>query len=143
MTVNYNDPPEPPGRSTEPRRDRASTAPATAPAIGNDDVTFDATVSDDDGDNDLTTRFIILNSAGTTVYDSSTAGTSVVPATTPPRNSPWPAPVMQALQAGGSTTEYTYHWYAMVTDNNGLTSSMPSDECYFTYNPQRPDRARP
>ena len=45
---------------------------------------------------------------------------------------------MQALQAGGATTQYTYHWYALVTDDNGLTSSMPSDECYFTYNPNGP-----
>jgi hypothetical protein len=38
----------------------------------------------------------------------------------------------------GGTSEYTYHWYALVTDEFSLTSKQPTDNCYFTYNPNGP-----
>ena len=137
MTVNYNDPPGHPDRTTSPGGS-CQYSPATAPVIGNDDVNFYAVAGDDDGDNSLTTRFLILNSAGTTVYDSNAKGTSVTTGDNATAKLPLLRSVMQGLQSGGSTTAYTYHWYALVTDNAGLTSTMPSDECYFTYDPTGP-----
>ena len=137
MTVNYNDPPDHPSRSTDPGGS-CQYSPATATAIGNDDVKFAATVSDDDPDSSFTTRFIILNSAGKTVYDSNTDGTPVPTGNHATAYLTLSRPVMQGLQTGGATTEYAYHWYAMVTDQAGLTNSMPTDECYFTYNPNGP-----
>ena len=137
MTVNYNDPPGHPDRTTSPGGS-CQYSPASAPLIGNDDVHFYAVAGDDDGDNSLTTRFLILNSTGTTVYDSSAKGTSVTTGDNATAQLTLTRSVMQALQSGGTTTAYTYHWYALVTDNAGLTSTMPSDECYFTYNPTGP-----
>jgi hypothetical protein len=137
MTVYYNDPPNHPGRSTSPGGSCQYTH-ATGPVIGNDDVIFYAGASDDDGDNGLTTRFLILNSAGNTVYDSTAQNTSVQTGDNTTAHLTLPRSVMQGLQTGGSTTAYTYHWYALVTDNAGLTSTMPSDECYFTYDPTAP-----
>lgn len=138
MTVYYNDPPNrPASRSTSPGGS-CQTSASNAPVIGNDAVTFSAYVSDDDGDNSLTTRFIILSSSGSTVYDSSVQGTSVQTGNKATASLPLVRSVMQNLQPNGTTTAYTYHWYAMTTDDNGLTNSMPSTECYFTYNPMAP-----
>jgi len=138
LTVYYNDPPNrPSGRTTNPGGSCQYSA-GTAPVIGNDDVTFSADVSDDDGDNNLTTRFIILNSDGSTAYDSSVQGTSFKSGNNATAPLTLTRSVMQGLHSGGATTAYTYHWYAMTTDDNGLTNTMPSDECYFTYNPVGP-----
>jgi hypothetical protein len=139
MTVYYNDPPGHPNRTTSPGGSCQYSA-STAPVIGNDDVTFYADVSDDDGDNSLTTEFLILNSSGSTVYDSNAQGTSPTDGDNSTAQLTLTRSQMQALQTGGSTTAYTYHWYALVTDNANLTSTMPSDECYFTYNPNGPSQ---
>ncbi len=138
MSVTYNDPPNSPyGRATSPGGSCQFSA-SSAPTIGNDDVTFSATVSDNDKDNQLTTRFLILNSSGSTVYDSKTAGSSVVTGDDTTARLTLARSVMQGLSSGGSTTEYTYHWYAITTDNNGLNSPTPPDDCYFKYNPLGP-----
>jgi hypothetical protein len=138
MSVTYNDPPNrPSGRATSPGGSCQYSA-SSAPVIGNDDVTFSASVSDNDGDNQLTNRFIILNSSGTTVYDSKTAGTSVVTGNKTTARLILNRSVMQGLQTGGSTTEFTYHWYVLTTDNNGLSSTAPADDCYIKYNPLGP-----
>jgi hypothetical protein len=137
LSVVYNYPPNKPDRSTSPGG-ACYYGASGAPVIGNDDVTFNATASDNDGDNDLTTRFIILNSGGSTVYDSSSKGTNVVTGDNATAELLLSRSVMQSLQSGGTTTEYTYHWYAIVTDDFGLSSPAPADECYFTYNPLGP-----
>ena len=46
--------------------------------------------------------------------------------------------IMQGLQSGGNSTEFTYHWYAITTDDNGLNSNNPADDCYIKYNPLGP-----
>ena len=137
MTVYYNDPPNKPDRTSNPGGD-CYYSPTGAPVIGNDDVTLSAAVSDNDGDNNLTTRFLILNSAGSTVYDSSAQGTSAKTGNNATAQLTLTRSQMQRLQPGGNNTAYTYHWYAMTTDDNGLTNPMPADECYFTYNPLGP-----
>jgi len=138
MSVTYNDPPNrPSGRATSPGGSCQYSA-SGAPVIGNDDVTFSASVSDNDGDNQLTNRFIILNSSGTTVYDSKTAGTSVVTGNKTTARLILTRSVMQGLQTGGDTTEFTYHWYVITTDNNNLSSKAPADDCYMKYNPLGP-----
>jgi hypothetical protein len=138
MSVTYNDPPNnPTSRATSPGGACQYSA-SGAPVIGNDDVTFSAYVSDNDGDNSLTNRFIILNSAGSTVYDSKTAGTSVVTGNKTTARLILTRSVMQGLQAGGNSAEFTYHWYVITTDNNGLNSSNPADDCYIKYNPLGP-----
>ncbi|MGH3231306.1 MAG: LamG-like jellyroll fold domain-containing protein, partial [Streptosporangiaceae bacterium] len=138
MTVYYDDIPNHPVRSTSPGGSCQYSA-ATAPAIGNDDVTFYAGVSDDVKNDSLTTRFLILNSTGTTVYDSQAHNTSVATGNNATAPLTLNRSAMQGLQSGGSTTAYTYHWYAMTTTTgSGLTNTMPADECYFTYNPNGP-----
>jgi hypothetical protein len=138
LRVTYNDPPNrPSARATSPGGSCQYTA-GKAPVIGNDDVTFSAYADDDDGDTSLTTRFIILNSAGATVYDSKAQGTSFNTSHDQTAYLLLGRDQMKALQPNGDTTAYTYHWYAMTTDEAGLTNSMPSDECYFTYNPLAP-----
>jgi hypothetical protein len=138
MSVTYNDPPNAPyGRATSPGGSCQFSA-STEPTIGNDDVTFSATVSDNDTDNQLTTRFVILNSAGGTVYDSKTAGTSVVTGNKTSARLTLTRSVMQGLSPGGSTAAFTYHWYAITTDNNNLTGPAPVGNCYFKYNPLGP-----
>jgi hypothetical protein len=135
MTVYYDDPPNHPGRSTSPGGSCQYPA-SNAPIIGNDDVTFYAAVSDDSDDNNLTTRFLILNASGGTVYDSSTQDTSVTTGNNATAQLTLTRAEMQGL--GGGSTAATYHWYAMTTNEDGLTNSMPADECYFTYNPAGP-----
>jgi hypothetical protein len=138
MSVTYNDPPNnPTSRATSPGGACQYSA-SGAPVIGNDDVTFSAYVSDNDGDNSLTNRFIILNSSGTTVYDSKTAGTSDVTGNKTTARLILNRQTMQGLQAGGTTTEFTYHWYVITTDNNSLNSNNPADDCYIKYNPLGP-----
>jgi Concanavalin A-like lectin/glucanases superfamily len=137
-STQYNDPPNnPTARATSPGGSCQYSASA-APVIGNDDVTFSAAVSDNDGDNSLTTRFLILNSSGSTVYDTKTAGTSVVTGNKTTARLILARSVMQGLQSGGNSTEFTYHWYAITTDDNGLNSNTPADDCYFKYNPLGP-----
>ncbi len=138
MSVTYNDPPNnPTSRATSPGGACQYSA-SGAPVIGNDDVTFSAYVSDNDGDNSLTNRFIILNSSGSTVYDSKTAGTSVVTGNKTTARLILNRSKMQGLQAGGNTSQFTYHWYVITTDNNGLNSNNPADDCYIKYNPLGP-----
>jgi Concanavalin A-like lectin/glucanases superfamily len=137
LSVQYNDPPNKPDRSTSPGG-ACYYGASGAPVIGDDDVTFSASASDNDGDNDLTTRFIILNASGSTAYDSSSAGTNVATGDKALAKLTLTRAVMQALNTDGSTKEYTYHWYAIVTDSVGLTNPTPADECYFTYNPLGP-----
>jgi len=138
MSVTYNDPPNnPTARATSPGGSCQYSA-SSAPVIGNDDVTFSAAVSDNDGDNHLTTRFLVLSSSGSTVYDTKTAGTSVVTGNKTTARLILARSIMQGLQTGGNSTEFTYHWYAITTDDNGLNSSTPADDCYFKYNPLGP-----
>ena len=142
LTIKYNDPPgKPTARSTNPGGPCQYSA-SDGPVIGNDDVTLSATVGDSDSDA-LTTRFVVLNSDGSTAYDSA-AQTPSQSVGTGASRTPQPAPlllhssVIQGWHSDGKTKEYTYHWYAISTDANGLSSPMPADDCYFTYNPQGP-----
>jgi hypothetical protein len=137
LSAVYNYPPNKPDRTTSPGG-ACYYGASGAPVIGNDDVTFNASASDNDGDNDLTTRFIILNANGSTAYDSAAKGTSVTTGDNGLAELPLTRSVMQSLNSGGTTQEFTYHWYAIVTDDFGLSSPAPADECYFTYNPLGP-----
>jgi hypothetical protein len=137
LSVVYNYPPGQPTRSTSPGGACFFSA-SGAPVIGNDDVTFNAVAYDNDGDSNLTTRFIIINSSGATVYDSASKGTNVVTGDHATAELLLSRSVMQGLQTGGTTTQYTYHWYALVTDEFGLSSATPVSDCYFTYNPLGP-----
>lgn len=137
LSVTYNYPPNKPGRSTSPGG-ACYYGPSGAPVIGNDDLTFNASVADNDGDNNLTTRFIIINSDGSTAYDSAAKGTNVVTGDNSVAPLLLTRSVMQGLHTDGATKAYTYHWYAITTDDFGLSSPSPADECYFTYNPLGP-----
>ena len=138
LSVTYNDPPNAPKQRATSPGGSCQFSPSTEPVIGNDDVTFSAVPTDNDGDNNLTTRFVILNSAGHVVYDSQTAGTSSVDGDNTPARLPVPRSVMRNLSPGGATTVIEYHWYAITTDDNGLTGPRPAGDCYFKYNPQGP-----
>jgi hypothetical protein len=136
LSVTYNDPPNnPTARSSSPGGSCKYSA-SIAPTIGNDDVTLFATASDDDGDNSLTTRFLVLNSSGTVVYDSSTKGTSFTGGNNAAAHLLLTRADFQGFSGDGQ--QHTYHWYAITTDDNGLTSKTPADDCYFKYNPAAP-----
>lgn len=134
LSVIYNYPPNKPDRTSSPGGDCYYSATG-APVIGNDSVTFSASASDNDGDNNLTTEFIILNSTGAPVYDTAQTNpvTNVVTGNNATANLNLSQATMQGLTAGA-----TYHWYALTTDDFGLTSKQPTDYCYFTYNPAAP-----
>ncbi len=112
----------------------SSTAPSI---IGNDDVTISAKASDRDGDNSLTTRFIIYNSDGTTAYDSSAKSTSPVTGDNATASLVLLRSVIQAFHSDGATKAYTYHVKADTEDEFSLTSGF-TGYCYFSYNPLGP-----
>lgn len=141
LTIHYNDPPgKPTARSTNPGGACQYSA-SDGPVIGNDDVTLSASVGDPDTDA-LTTRFVVLNSDGSTAYDSAAQTPSQSVATGSGKSATAPLTLKRATVQGwhsdGTTKEYTYHWYAISTDVNGLSSPKPADDCYFTYNPLGP-----
>lgn len=133
MTTRYDLPPAKPDRSTSPGGN-CSYGAAGAPTIGLDDVTFYATAFDADGDNHLTTEFIILNAAGSIVYDSNTEGTSVKTGD----NQTASLKISHMQMASFNSGQATYRWYALVSDSASNTSPKPTDYCYFIYNPNGP-----
>jgi len=142
LTIHYNDPPgKPVKRSTDPGGACQYSA-SDAPVIGNDDVTLSAAVGDPDTDA-LTTRFVVLNSDGSTAYDSAAQTPSQSVPTGSGKSATAYLPLSRTVikswhPTDGATKEYTYHWYAISTDVNQLSSPQPADDCYFTYNPQGP-----
>jgi hypothetical protein len=137
LAVTYDDPPNAPASLATSPGGNCQASAASAPVIGNDDVTFSAEASDNTADNSLSTRFVILNAAGATVYDSSAAGTSVVTGNKTTARLILARSVMRGLSPGGATTEVTYHWHAVTTNPNDLTGPT-SGTCYFSYNPLGP-----
>lgn len=131
MSVTYNDPPNrPTARSSSPGGSCKYSA-SDAPTIGNDEVALSATASDDDGDNSLATKFYLKDSTGTTVFTTTdTVGNNDVAHALVTRDD------FQSFNGDGQ--EHTYHWYAVSTDDAGLSSTNPSDDCYFKYNPAAP-----
>ncbi|HEY1919621.1 MAG TPA: LamG domain-containing protein [Streptosporangiaceae bacterium] len=135
MTVTYADPPnQPTSLSTSPGGSCQTNA-ATPAQIGDDSVIFNAYVSDNTPDTPLSTRFIIYNAAGTTVYDSATQNSSFSSGNDTTAQLPLSQAQMQSL----TTPADTYHWHAVTTNDDNLTSSA-SQTCYFTYNPNGPPR---
>lgn len=112
----------------------SSTTPSV---IGNDDVTISAKASDRDGDNSLTTRFIVYNSDGTVAYDTSAKGTSPVTGNNATAPITLLRSVIQAFHTDGATKAYTYHVKADTEDEFSLTSGF-TGYCYFSYNPLGP-----
>jgi hypothetical protein len=132
MTTTYTVPPAEPDRSTSPGGP-CYTSATGAPVIGYDDVTFYATAYDAILDNNLTVRYVIVDpNTGTVVYDSKQLHTSVVTGDGSTAGLVLPRTQMAGLNGGG---EYTDYWYATVTNSAKQTSALPSDYCYFTYNP--------
>jgi Laminin G domain len=137
MTVTYADPPNQPRSLSTSPGGSCQTNSSTPAQIGNDSVTFNAYVSDDTPDTPLSTRFIIYNSAGTSVYDSAAQNSSFSSGNDTNAELSLTQAQMQGLQSGGVTTAYTYHWHAVTTNDDNLGSSN-SPTCYFTYNPTGP-----
>jgi hypothetical protein len=135
MSVTYADPPNQPSSLSTSPGGTCQTNSNDATQIGNDDVEFDAYVSDNTQDTPLSTRYLIYNSAGTTVYDSSAEGTSYSSGNKTTAELPLSRTIMQGLLTGGAAT--TFHWH-VVTTNDDSESSSNSETCYFTYNPNGP-----
>jgi hypothetical protein len=137
MTVTYADPPNQPDSLSTSPGESCQTSSSTPAQIGDDSVTFNAYVSDNTPDTPLSTRFIIYNSTGTTVYDSATQNSSFSSGNDTIAQLPLTQAQMQNLQTGGNTTAFTYHWHAVTTNDDNLPSSN-SQTCYFSYNPNGP-----
>jgi hypothetical protein len=132
LSVTYNDPPNKPGARSSSPGGSCQYPASDAPVIGDDDVTLYATASDDDGDNGLNTEFYLLSSSGSTVFTATdTTGDNDLADAVITRAD------FQAY-SNNDGQEHTYHWYAITTDGNGLSSPAPADDCYFTYNPAAP-----
>ena len=134
ISTEYNYTPSTPSGLTANGACGSSTTPSV---IGNDDVTISAKASDTDGDNSLTTRYVIYNSDGTVAYDSSAKGTSPVTGDNASAPLLLVRSVIQAFHSDGATTEYTYHVRADTEDEFSLTSGW-TGYCYFSYNPLGP-----
>lgn len=143
MSTSYNLPPNAPASLSTNPGGACQTSQANAAQIGNNDVTFSAYVLDQDGDSNLSTRFVIYNSGGSVAYDSAAQNSNV----TTGNNTTAPLLLtrtqMQALNGTSSQTQaYLYYWRATTTDTqssgSSLTSSWSSGDCWFTYNPQGP-----
>lgn len=138
LTVEYNYPPNTPSSLSTSPGGACHTSSSNPAQIGDDDVTFTAYASDNDTDNELTTRLQIYNpTGGTPVYDSATGNHSKVTGDRVDANLLVAGTQIQGFNNGGSTTPYTYYWQVQTTDDFGLTSSW-SAKCWFTYNPQGP-----
>ena len=134
ISTEYNDTPSTPTGLAANSACGSSTTPSV---IGNDNVTISAKASDKDADNDLTTRFIVYNSDGSTAYDTSAKGTSPVTGDNATASITLLRSVIQAFHSDGATKEYTYHVKADTEDDFSLTSGY-TGFCYFSYNPLGP-----
>jgi Laminin G domain len=135
MTVTYADPPNQPDSLSTSPGGSCQTSSSTPAQIGDDSVTFNAYVSDNTPDTPLSTRFIIYDSSGATVYDSAAQNSSFSSGNDTIAQLPLSQAQMQTL----TTPTDTYHWHAVTTNDDNLTSSA-SQTCYFTYNPNGPPR---
>jgi hypothetical protein len=135
LSVTYNDPPNQPSNPATEPVGGCHTSSTNPPVIGLDDLTLSATVSDNDGDNNLTTQFILHNSDNTTAWDSANHNANVVKGNgdTAPETA-LTRTVMQGLHSG----EWTYYWQAKTTDGVVSQASSLSGKCWFTYNPLAP-----
>jgi Concanavalin A-like lectin/glucanases superfamily len=142
MTTNFHNPPDKPADLGNAPAGSCETSYASESTIGADDVTLSATVGDVDnaeGDDSLTTTFTVKSYAtGDTVYTASVSsgnaagGLTVSPATIS-------RTTIEGWQSDGSTTEYSYYWYASTKDDGSpVLTSAQSDTCYFLYNPLGP-----
>ena len=138
LSVTYNYHPNAPSNLTTSPGGSCHTSSSSPAQIGNDDVTFSAYASDNDSDNNLSTRFAIYNpSGGTPVYDSASSGSNVVTGNKTDARLALSRTQFHGFHTDGSTAAYTYYWQAQTGDDFGLTSSW-SGKCWFTYNPQGP-----
>ena len=115
-----------------------ATSSANPAVIGNNDVTLSATVGDIDdanGDATLNTTFTLANQpTGTTAFTTAVSSGNVSGGSTV--SVTIPRATMQALNANGSTTPYSYSWTALTRDSGTPVLTSPtSATCLFTYNP--------
>jgi hypothetical protein len=138
LSVTYNYRPNAPTNPTTSPGGSCQTSSSDPAQIGDDDVTFSAYVSDNDGDDNLTTRFVISNASdGSTAYDSAQAKTNVATGDKTDAELSLPAATIQNFNKGGNTRPFTYYWQADTTNDVNLTSGW-SSKCWFTYNPTGP-----
>jgi hypothetical protein len=136
LAVTYNYTPNAPTNLSTSPGGSCQTSSSDPAQIGDDDVTFSAYASDNDGDDNLTTRFVIYNaSGGTPVYDSADVPTG----DKTDAILTLPQATIQGFNNDGQTTAYTYYWKAQTTNDANLTSGW-SSQCWFTYNPTGPQQ---
>lgn len=142
LSVIYNYPPDPPSHLSTDPGGSCHTSKNHPAQIGLDDVTFNSTATDDDGDNKLTSELTIYNASGTAVYDSATTNPSQNFAGGNGANAPFPIlrGAMENLNgSSGTTTPYEYYYRTRITDDFGLTSSSLHN-CWIEYNPDGPSK---
>jgi hypothetical protein len=141
ITTNYHNPPNKPTGLENAPAGACETSYASESTIGADDVTLSATVGDIDdaeGDDSLATTFTVKSYAtGDTVdtvkVDSGNAAGGLTVSTDIPRAT------VEGWSTDGSTTEYSYYWYATTSDTGSpVLTGQQSDTCYFLYNPLGP-----
>jgi hypothetical protein len=139
LSVTYNYTPNAPTNLSTSPGGSCQTSSSDPAQIGDDEVTFSAYASDNDGDDNLTTRFVIYNTNGTTAYDSASEHTNVATGDKADAELTLPSTTIQDFNKDGQTTAYTYYWQAQTTNDANLTSGW-SSECWFTYNPTGPQQ---
>jgi len=142
ITTNFHNPPNKPSGLENAPAGACATSYASESTIGADDVTLSATVGDIDnaeGDDSLATTFTVKSYAtGDTVdtvkVDSGNAAGGLTVST-----AAIPRATIEGWSSGGTTTEYSYYWYASTSDaGSPVLTSPQSDTCYFLYNPIGP-----
>jgi hypothetical protein len=132
LSVQYNYPPNQPTHLSTDPGGGCHTGQNDPAVIGHDDVTFFSYAADDDGDNNLSTAIHVYSTSGTSLFattvatkDNALAQTTILRAAL--TSSPFSA-------SGGE-----YYYQTQVTDDFGLKSPL-SDKCYFSYNPNGPEK---
>jgi hypothetical protein len=141
LSVSYHNPPNKPTGLENAPAGACATSQASESTIGADDVTLSATVGDVDnanGDDSLATTFTVKSYAtGDTVdtikVDSGNDAGGLTVSTAVPRAT------IEGWSSDGTTTAYSYYWYATTSDDGSPVLTSPqSDTCYFLYNPLGP-----
>jgi hypothetical protein len=145
MSTEYDHAPALPSHLATSPGGPCQTGSPSATIIGNDDVTFEAVVSDPDG-GQLGVQFVVTDYGTSTVEkdtgDSQTATTAFTATSGGIARLVLSRSTIQGWHADGATKAYQYSWYVRTSDGKlySPTSGTGSSgsRCHFTYDPTQP-----
>jgi Concanavalin A-like lectin/glucanases superfamily len=142
MSVSYHNPPDTPTALANAPGGACVTSYASEPTIGANDLTLSATAGDVDnlnGDDSLTTTFTVKSYSTNDTVDTIKVASGNATGGVLVSTSAIPRATVETWGADGSTTSYSYYWYATTSDaGSPVLTSPQSETCYFLYNPLGP-----